>query len=986
MKPILIREWLSLLASCLVCAGATPSPGALPQVVRLDGDWDFTYSPSLNNGQPDLPQPKAFTCTMPVPGYWDDHLSRLQMAPFWSGARFNNSRRIDFPMGDSPPDIAMPYLLGVGYYRKFVDVPAEWNERTVTLELKGARIESWVFLNGRVLGHYFSQSVPHDVPLNPALKPGERNELIIVVANNHARRNGCDTRSWSGLAAGIHQPVSLKITGGARIADLYVRSHTADPKLSWEVELEGRTDNTTLNWAVRDPDSGTLLGQGVTLASAGKIQWASETFGMQPWSDQHPKLYELQIGLLRDGQIIDQRVQRYGLRRIERDRTGLRLNGRPILLRGGTEHYSFVNNKLCTAPADPESYRDIIRKLQQLGFNWLRCHTWVPSEEYMQAADELGLMFQVEPTPGFDPAEWVNILRHCRRHPSVVLYCCGNEENLDEEKIGFLERMASLQRQHAPDALFSPQEALRGIEYYYDISNLGEDFVREPYPHNPRRLEKIKAFSDVLASYAWGFLSYDSVTADWRVLDQRYAAYERPILSHEIGILGNYLNLDLEHRYKGIRLGEEMYGSLRRNLEREGLLEKAPTYYRHSCAWNQALRKHNVEMARKSKYTAGYDILGAIDYHWHRAGYPSGILNEFYELKPGDSIPNVLEYNAESVLLLDHTNHRNLTAGQPCEFDLMTSLFTPAPIEAGTVRWRLADDRGFVHQRGQWSVRAVPNGVVSKLGTVRFNAPATTAAAKLTLFTHLSSDAIELHNDWNYWVFPSSPPPPFNATADRAVLEKFPGRYAGLRPAAPQAPADRAQAIAKLHVVSTLDEATLGALARGASIVLLGAGPFPVLPTSFQMAICGRPNGNLATVLADHPILSRFPHEGWCDWQFYGMLQGGNAVNFSQLPVPFEPVIEVVSSFKNILKQASLFESRVGDGRLLVCTLNLKLADPAAVWMLDRILEYAASPAFQPLHTMEPAAMRRLFGANFQPTSSETDRALDPNATPARKE
>ena len=42
-------------------------------------------------------------------------------------------------------------------------------------------------------------------------------ELVIAVANCKAKRLGCDTRSWSGLAAGIHRSVALKVTGGARI-------------------------------------------------------------------------------------------------------------------------------------------------------------------------------------------------------------------------------------------------------------------------------------------------------------------------------------------------------------------------------------------------------------------------------------------------------------------------------------------------------------------------------------------------------------------------------------------------------------------------------------------------------------------------------------------------------------------------------------------------------------------------------------------------
>jgi hypothetical protein len=83
------------------------------------------------------------------------------------------------------------------------------------------------------------------------------------------------------------------------------------------------------------------------------------------------------------------------------------------------------------------------------------------------------------------------------------------------------------------------------------------------------------------------------------------------------------------------------------------------------------------------------------------------------------------------------------------------------------------------------------------------------------------------------------------------------------------------------------------------------------------MSVTGRSSGNLATIIYDHPLMRSFPHDGYCDWQFYSLLERGSAVNFNGLNVPFDPIIEIVSSFKSIVKQASLFEWRVGEGKLL---------------------------------------------------------------------
>ena len=171
-------------------------------------------------------------------------------------------------------------------------------------------------------------------------------------------------------------------------------------------------------------------------------------------------------------------------------------------------------SRCISPPLDKAYYREAIARLRAVGFNWLRFHTSVPSEPYMQAADELGMMIQMEAPEGFEEPEWIDILKACRTHPCVVIYCCGNEQRLDDGRIEFLARMAQRQKDIVPDALFNPHEALRGVEYCWNPEDFGERVVSEPYPHTPHRLERLKEFSDCFGQYAWGHLSYESTRAD----------------------------------------------------------------------------------------------------------------------------------------------------------------------------------------------------------------------------------------------------------------------------------------------------------------------------------------------------------------------------------------------------------------------------------------------------------------------------------------
>jgi hypothetical protein len=82
-----------------------------------------------------------------------------------------------------------------------------------------------------------------------------------------------------------------------------------------------------------------------------------------------------------------------------------------------------------------------------------------------------------------------------------------------------------------PDALFNPQEALRGVEYTRvedEKNGLGPGTAEKPFPHNPQRLARLREFSDVFGSYAWGMLNNRSLEGDWRSLEVRMSIYERP--------------------------------------------------------------------------------------------------------------------------------------------------------------------------------------------------------------------------------------------------------------------------------------------------------------------------------------------------------------------------------------------------------------------------------------------------------------------------
>ena len=68
-------------------------------------------------------------------------------------------------------------------------------------------------------------------------------------------------------------------------------------------------------------------------------------------------------------------------------------------------------------------------------------------------------------------------------------------------------------------------------------------------------------------------------------------------------------------------------------------------------------------------------------------------------------------------------------------------------------------------------------------------------------------------------------------------------------------------------------------------------------------------------------------------------------------PAAFRPIVQVIDTFERNGKLGNLFEARVGQGRLLVCTIDLPgLAEksPAAKQLLRSLYGYVGSSAFNP--------------------------------------
>ena len=878
-------------------------------VVLLNGKWKMDYisdTPYMSKIEPVLGEDTKNLISVPVPGYWEDFEDLLSSSPFYSKLSWNplyTAQR--YPQTGYPLDMEMLNPYGTFAYNRSFTINSTLLDFECELYVGGVQNSLSVWINGVYIGRYegYSAAFFLKIPTNVFCE-GE-NKITLAVSNN--RLKGYNDRPISGLSSravnectgGIWGDVELRFYPDG-LRDVWVS--TAKDGNSFTIKCIGG-DRTTKKVSIYD-------GSKLIFSSeipARKKELTVSAVGYSHWSPDSPKLYT--VVLETPKQSIS---HRFGIRRLTVNATKLYLNGKPYFFRGTCEH---LYQPVTVHPTrDKNYYRNVIRTLKSLGFNSIRFHTWIPGPEYMEVADELGMILEVETPNNTTYTEWKNIVNSCRHFTSVCAYSSGNEMTIDEEYIEHLRRCADYVHSES-DSLFSPMSAMRGVEYH----SWGDCQVEEPIRHNPKRLAALSEFCDFYNSYSLGLTSYSSTCGNHRTLDFQNAIYKKPILSHEICIHGTYCDLSLEERYRGTRIGKtEFMSSVRQHLEDKGLLNKADIYYRNSSMWQADIRKHCFETVRLSDTFAGYDFLGDIDTHWHTFGYCVGMMNEFYELKPGESKENVLRYNSAAVLLCDLPQNRNFLMGENLSLPIYISNYGTY-IGNAILSIEISVGENTILKR-EICVSDIQVGEITQIYTIDFTLPNLNDAEIVKISARLSGREIDINNLWEIYAYPKV-----------LNLDESVGAASGFT------------------VVTDIDRETLcEKLRRGESVIIFGAGPFPETKTTFQLSIAGRTFGHLATVIADHPIMRNFPHKGYCSWQFAEMINDGNSIVLDYKNALHSPIIDIATTYKNARREALMFECRVGKGRLLVASLNFEESNPAAMWLKKKIFDYAASDEFYP--------------------------------------
>ena len=334
---------------------------------------------------------------------------------------------------------------GTGWYRKTFTTAKADEGKTFTLVIGGAYMESYVWVNGQPVGENHHGYTSFAMDITQALRPaGEKNVIAVRVDNI-----GKNSRWYSG--SGLYRDVKLIVTEplhvdtwGAFITTPEVSSESATAAVQVTLQNDGQDTEATVTIDIADSD-GTVVAsaQAAVQAAADKTVIRKDITLPAPklWSVDSPYLYKALITVKQGDRVTDTYTQAFGVRTVEitADK-GFLLNGKPLLLKGGCMHH---DNGFLGAAAIRRAEYHRVEMMKEHGYNAIRCSHNPPSEYFLDACDELGIVVidefcdqwtihkNTNDYAGFFKEHWekdlTNMITRDRNHPCIVLWSIGNE-------------------------------------------------------------------------------------------------------------------------------------------------------------------------------------------------------------------------------------------------------------------------------------------------------------------------------------------------------------------------------------------------------------------------------------------------------------------------------------------------------------------------------------------------------------------------------
>lgn len=685
---------------------------------------------------------------------------------------------------------------------------------------------------------------------------------------------------------------------------------------------------------------------------------------LEYWTLENPVLYTLEIA---------ENKQRFGFSRLDTFRNEcVLLNGVPTYLRGYIRGIIAHDHPNMTGGTLKDAAYKNIRQAKKYGFNLVRFHSTIPSEEFVEAADELGLLIHMEIGFAYDYDEngnkknlsmsntaWRETILKYRNNPSVCIFCIGNE-------------MHNAGRFPEVKAMYEEGKALAPGKLIMDNSGWGE-FDRDSADVFSQHIAYFfpagKHKNMFMEDKCWRLngnvsntpLEGEKETENALIAYRQEAVPLKPTLSHEAVHyieIADYEALakkfddfsskvDPEYLEKNQIAKPRFMTELPELIRKKGLTEKMPEYIKASNNFKMMGVKCFLEQLRLSRL-CGFEMLQFSDCLKYEN--KNGIVDCFDDDK---YIPAewMRQFNSDLVLLADF-ERRTYYWNEEIAFTIYASAF----IKEKSLRGRL-----LVKTSDGEILCDLPDvalaGSLQKLAEIKYRSKKEVTSAVLKeIEVNFTTSKGGFFNSWKLWLYPvKTLKNRFETSFASPVLQKLFDE------------AKDKEAGKDLFITDKLDGTLFEKLANGVNTLLIYKKDSPAntmeLPSAlerFKPCIWDR-GSNLGGILCNEKLRAAVGPEKYYDFNMQDLLEAGSKIccdefknKFFQLEYSADKPVRdrmsgIIHKIKDFIAEDTLrdfshllsVKCTSGDKKALlcICTYNMEnISSPAVMNLFDLLL------------------------------------------------
>lgn len=866
---------------------------------------------------------------------------------------------------------------GPAWYQRDVSIPDSWAGKRITLFLERSK-NTRLWVDETFRGHEDTLSAPQVFDVTKAMTPGQHSLTILVdnsklppVGPAHAVDERTQT-NWNGIVG----KMDLRATDPVWIEDVQVYPDAANKLARVRVTLgnitgkpaTGNIDVSCESYNTASPAEFKAQSTEVNVDGERKtLEFIYQPGGNVPlWDEFHPALLRLSLKLkttVDAAAFIDDRAVSFGMRDFTHDGSRLMVNGKPVFLRGRIDSANYPLTGY--APMDKAEWLRLLKIQKDWGLNHVRFHSWCPPDAAFEAADELGLYFQAElPNKrsafnapdskdaaahnidfieGKDMDKSVSLYEYGKRegelisryfgdHPSFTMFTLGNELGRNE---GMHELVAHFKKNDPRQLHAQGSNNMHWAPSYAE----GDDFwVTGKVEKDAKPLRGSFAIFDFPNPHIESMSP--STLVDYR---KSIDGQPVPMIGHETGQFQVFPDFRDIAKFTGVTRARN-YEIFRERLKATDMLDQAPDFVRASGALAAICYREDIEAALRTPGFGGFQLLDIMDFPGQGTALV-GMLNVFMESK-GIIEPEKWRQFCSEVVPLLRMRKYTWTSDETFTGKIQVAHYGPKDFPAATLTVTVTDETGATVAQTDFPA-TVKAGGLRDVGNYSLPLSSSGIHAPQKLNVTVAINGTPYRNSYPIWIYP----PKVDTHTQPGILVSR-----------------------DFEDVKTRDH-----LAAGGKLLLLP--DLQKLPhsinggfqTEFWSPMFGEaarkrgtkePPGTLG-ILCDpgHPALAEFPTEFHSNWQWWHLVKNSRPLILDEAPVSFRPIVQVIDNFARNHKLGLLFETQVGKGKMLVCSIDLLAIQdtPEGRQMLHSLIRYMDSPSFAPASELDEKFLKNLF-------------------------